>query len=156
MIISNTALKNRTSVFFLTLLIVIVGLSAYLALPRESFPQIKIPTILVMTPYPGVSPEDVESLVTTPIEKKLKELSDVKVIKSSSSEGFSSISVEFNPEVDMDVALQRTRDKVDLAKPDLPNDVEESQIDEINLDNVPVLIINLYASYVLVNLIDVA
>jgi multidrug efflux pump len=156
MIISNTALKNRTSVFFLTLLIVIVGLSAYLALPRESFPQIKIPTILVMTPYPGVSPEDVESLVTTPIEKKLKELSDVKVIKSSSSEGFSSISVEFNPEVDMDVALQRTRDKVDLAKPDLPNDVEESQIDEINLDNVPVLIINLYASYDLVKLKDVA
>lgn len=147
MFISDTSLKNRTSVLFMTFLLVIIGFIAYVNLPRESFPQIKIPVIVVMTPYPGVSPEDVESLVTTPIEKKLKELADVKVIKSSSMEGFSSISVEFNPEVDMDVALQKTRDKVDLAKTDLPSDAEDSQINEINLDNVPVMIINLYAPY---------
>lgn len=147
MFISDTSLKNRTSVLFMTFLLVIIGFIAYVNLPRESFPQIKIPVIVVMTPYPGVSPEDVESLVTTPIEKKLKELADVKVIKSSSMEGFSSISVEFNPEVDMDVALQKTRDKVDLAKADLPTDAEDSQINEINLDNVPVMIINLYAPY---------
>ena len=156
MIISNTALKNRTSVLFLTFMLIIVGLTAYVNLPRESFPQIKIPFVVVVTPYPGVSPEDVESLITTPIEKKLKELADVKVITSSSMEGVSSISIEFDPEVDLDVALQKTRDKVDLAKPDLPSDAEDSQVNEINLDNIPVMIINLYATYDLVKLKKVA
>jgi CzcA family heavy metal efflux pump len=156
MIISDTALKNRTSVLFLTFLLSVIGLIAYINLPRESFPEVKIPFIMVTTPYPGVSPEDVESLITTPIEKKLKEISDIKEIRSSSLEGMSFISIEFEPDIDLDVALQKVRDKIDLAKPDIPKDAKESQIKELNFDNVPVMIINLYAPYDLVKLKKVA
>jgi multidrug efflux pump len=156
MFISNTALRNRTSVLVLTVLITIVGIVSFALLPRESFPQIKVPNVMVITPYPGVSPEDVESLVTTPIEKKLKEIADVKKISSSSSEGLSFINVEFEPEVELDAAIQKVRDKVDLAKPDIPSDAEDSQIEEINFDNIPVMIVNLYADYGLLKLKDVA
>jgi len=95
MIICDTAVKKRTSVVVLTLLIIIFGLISYNSLPRESAPDITIPYIFIMTNYPGVAPEDIEQSITIPIEKKLKGLEAVKKIESSSTEGMSSIIIEF-------------------------------------------------------------
>ena len=156
MTVSNIAIKNKTSVFVLTLVIVIMGLVSYFSLPREAAPSIAIPMIFVATPYFGVSPSDMENLVTQPIEKRVKELSNVKEISSTSSEGISTVVIEFEPDVDLDNALQKVREKVDRARPDLPTDAEESSIQEINLENTPIMVVNISGTHSLVTLKDIA
>ena len=156
MSLSNLAIENKTSVFVLTGLIVVMGWMAYSSLPREAAPSITIPIIFVATPYFGVSPADMENLVTQPIEKRVKELSGIKEITSTSSEGISTVVIEFEPDVNIDNALQKVRDKVDLARTDLPEDAEESSIQEINLENVPIMVINIAGPHSLVTLKDIA
>ena len=143
MILSDTAIKNRTSVFMMMLLIVIAGVFSYVTLPREAAPDVKIPVILVTTIYEGVSPADVESSVTNKIESELTGLKGVKEITSSSAEGVSIITIEFLPEVEVSDALQYVRDKVDLAKRELPIDAEEPSLTEINVAEFPILMVNI-------------
>ena len=142
MLISNAAIDRRSTVFALMLIILIVGTYSYLVLPRESSPDITVPYVLVVTAYEGVTPDDIESLITYPIERKLKGLKDVEEITSVSAEGSSMITIEFAPEVNIDNALQWVRDKVDQAKGDLPNDLEnDPSVLEINLSEFPILMI---------------
>ncbi len=153
--ITNFAIKRSTAVFVLVIGLIIVGTTSYINLPREASPDITIPFIIVNTPYLGVSPSDVESLVTQPIEKELQSIQNVKEIRSASSEGFSMITIEFDPHVDIPDALQKVRNKVDQAKPELPEDIEEPVISEINFSNLPVMIINISGNYGLERLKDV-
>ena len=141
MILSDLAIKNRTTVAVLVVLIVVVGVSSYVSLPRESDPDVPIPVILVTTIYEGVSPEDVETQVTMKIEKELSGLKGLKEITSSSAEGTSLVRIEFEPDVVIEDALQYVRDKIDLAKPELPDDAEEPTITEINIAELPIMIL---------------
>ncbi len=142
MLISNAAIDRRSTVFALMLIILIVGIYSYVVLPRESTPDITIPYVLVVTPYEGVTPHDIENLITYPIERKLQGLKDVEKIRSVSAEGSSMITIEFVPEVDIDNALQWVRDKVDQAKGDLPGDLEnDPSVLEINLSEFPILMV---------------
>ena len=142
MLISNAAIRQRSTVFALMLIIIVVGIYSYATLPRESTPDITIPYVLVVTPYEGVSSSDIESLITNPIERKLRGLKNVEEVRSVSAEGSSMIAVEFIPEVDIDDAIQWVRDKVDQAKGDLPDDLEnDPQILEVNLAEFPVLMV---------------
>jgi multidrug efflux pump len=143
MLITDVAIRNRTTVGVLCLIIILVGSSAYMSLPREAIPDIPIPHILVTTNYEGVSPEDMETSVTMKIEKELKGIRGIEEITSSSAEGLSMIDVEFTPDVPSDVALQRVRDKVDLAKGELPLDAEEPVITEINRAELPIMYISI-------------
>lgn len=140
MIINKAALNRQSTVMVLLVFIIIAGISSYASLPRESDPDITIPYIFVQTNFEGVAPEDMETLITMPIERKLKGLSGTKEISSISDDGVSIIKVEFNPDVDIDDALQKVRDKVDQAKPDLPTDLpDEPVINEVNLSEQPIL-----------------
>ncbi len=132
---------NRALVYVLVACSVLFGLITYFALPREAQPDVKIPVVLVSTPYPGVSPADVESLVTTPLEAELTGMKGLKKLSSTSAEGASVITLEFEPEIVIEDALQRTRDRVSRGRADLPEDVEESDIREISFSDFPVLII---------------
>jgi len=144
MLISNAAIDRRSTVFALMLIIFLVGIYSYIVLPRESNPDITVPYVLVVTPYEGVTPDDIESLITYPIERKLKGLKDVEEIRSVSAEGSSMITVEFSPDVNIDNALQWVRDKVDQAKGDLPNDLEnDPAVLEINLSEFPILMVSI-------------
>jgi len=144
MSLSEIAVRKRVGMIFLCVVISIFGLVAYRALPRESAPDITIPFIFVMTDYPGVAPEDIEKQITIPIEKKLKGLEAVKQIKSSSTEGMSSIVIEFTAGTDIDEVLTKTKDKVDLAKPDLPTDLEDDpEVYEINISELPIVVLSL-------------
>lgn len=154
--ITNVAIDNRTSVFILVVIIVFLGLSAYLTLPRESAPDISIPWVIVSTPYFGVSPEDVETLITQKLEKEINGIGEVKEIVSSSFEGFSLIRVEFESGFDIDEAVQKVRDKVNKAEPELPPDVEKPDIIEINFSEFPILTINVAGNYSLLKLKEVA
>jgi multidrug efflux pump subunit AcrB len=157
MIICDTAVKKRTSVVVLTLLIIIFGLISYNSLPRESAPDITIPYIFIMTNYPGVAPEDIEQSITIPIEKKLKGLEAVKKIESSSTEGMSSIIIEFVAGTDISDVLSKTKDKVDLAKPDLPQDLEDDpEVFELNISELPIVVFSLSGTCGLVRLKKIA
>ncbi|MDP8243408.1 MAG: efflux RND transporter permease subunit [Candidatus Hinthialibacter antarcticus] len=140
MSLTSFSVKNRITTMVVLLIIVVVGIYAYRILPRESFPDITIPNVIVTTPYEGVAPSDIENLITDEIEKKLMSISDVDEIRSYSSEGNSTIIVEFTSDIDIDDALQKVRDKVDEAKGDLPNDLENDPfVDEINLSEFPIM-----------------
>jgi len=144
MIISDTAVKNRVSVIILAIIILIVGVYCYLALPREAAPDVTIPNVFVSTNYRGVAAADIETSVTIPIEKKLKGLEGVKKIHSISSEGMSQINIEFTTDTDIDDVLQKVKDKVDDAKKDLPSDLDnDPDVFEVNISEFPIVVFSL-------------
>ncbi|MBW1994822.1 MAG: efflux RND transporter permease subunit, partial [Deltaproteobacteria bacterium] len=157
MSVSEIAVRKRTSVVVMAVVILIFGVIAYRSLPRESAPDITIPYVFIKTDYPGVAPEDIEQQITIPIEKKLKGLESVKKIKSSSTEGLSSIVIEFVAGTDIDDVLTKTKDKVDQAKPDLPTDLEDDpEVFEVNISELPILVLSLSGTVGLVRLKEIA
>src|SRR5215218_6194789 len=112
------SIKNRTTIYLLMIFVSIVGVFRFLTLPKEQFPDIVIPNIYVQTIYAGNTPRDIENLVTQPIEKQIKSITGIKVNKvtSTSQQDFSAVIVEFDTDVDIDVALQKVKDAVDKAK----------------------------------------
>lgn len=140
MIVNQTAIKRQAAVLALLVLIVIVGVYCYVTLPRESFPDITIPYVFVNTTYEGVSPVDMEELVTIPLERKLKGLDDTEEMTSVSAEGLSTVAVKFLPSVDIDDALRKVKDKVDEAKQDLPDDLpNDPYVKEVNFNDIPII-----------------
>ncbi|WP_425637630.1 efflux RND transporter permease subunit [Algoriphagus yeomjeoni] len=146
--LSSLSVDNSTSVVILTLIISFLGLNAYRNMPKESFPEIVIPTVYVGTPYPGNSPVDMENLITRPIEKELKSINDVKDITSTSVQDFSSIVVEFNPGVEISKAIQDVKDAVDKSKSELPTDLDQDpNVLEINTSDFPIMNVNISGNY---------
>ena len=140
MILNQAALKRQVTVLALLVIIVIAGIYCYATLPRESFPDITIPYVFVTTTYEGVAPEDMEQLITIPIERKIKGIDNVEEIRSTSAEGISTVAIKFLPKVDLDDAVQKVRDKVDQAKNDLPADLpDDPAIAEVNFSDMPVI-----------------
>jgi multidrug efflux pump len=146
--ISSLSVDNRTSVVILTLIITFLGIFAYKTMPKESFPEIVIPTVYVGTAYPGNSPVDMENLITRPIEKELKSINNLKDVSSTSIQDFSSIVVEFNPNVEISKALQDVKDAVDKAKSELPTDLDrDPDVLEINTSDFPIMNVNISGNY---------
>ena len=144
MSITNWSIRHSVTVLVLIAVLIIVGLVSYISLPRESFPDVAIPYVMVSTVYVGVSPADMEKLVTKPIEDELEQLKDVRKVQSSSSDGFSMIAIEFEPDVDIENALQKVRERVDAAKPELPSDLtDDPQVTEISFEDFPIMIVNI-------------
>src|SRR5690554_4813706 len=108
--LASFSIDNWISVLILILLIFGIGLRSYLSIPKEAAPDVTIPNILVITTYPGVSPVDMESLVTQKLEDELSNISDIKEMTSTSAEGYSSINLEFDVDVNIDEALQKVRE----------------------------------------------
>ena len=146
--LSSFSVDNSTSVVILTLIISVLGLGAYRTMPKESFPEIVIPTVYVGTPYPGNSPVDMENLITRPIEKELKSLNNVKDIKSTSVQDFSSIVIEFNPGIEISKAIQDVKDAVDKSKSELPSDLDQDpNVLEVNTSDFPIMNVNISGPY---------
>ena len=140
---SSWSIDNKTAIYIVTILLAILGIKSYNSLPKEQFPDIVIPTVYVSTIYPGTSPADIENLVTRPIEKQLKGVNGVKKINSNSVQDYSSVSIEFNTNVDVQVAKQRVKDAVDKAKADLPNDLPaDPSVIEVNFSDFPIMFVN--------------
>jgi multidrug efflux pump subunit AcrB len=146
--LSSFSVDNSTSIIILTLIITVLGLGAYRTMPKESFPEIVIPTVYIGTPYPGNSPVDMENLITRPIEKELKSLNNVKDIKSTSVQDFSSIVVEFTPGVELAKAIQDVKDAVDKSKSELPTDLDQDpDVVEVNTSDFPIMNVNISGPY---------
>ncbi|MBM4148328.1 MAG: efflux RND transporter permease subunit [Lentisphaerae bacterium] len=132
MILTNYAVKTRTAVAFLAGVLAIAGAIAYVTLPREGMPDITIPYIFISAFYEGTSPEEMEKLITIPIEKRVNEADGVKEMRSVSREGVCSISIEFRAGQDIERAKQKVKDKLDLARAELPSDLDEPYVDAFN------------------------
>lgn len=146
--LTSFSVDNSTSVVILALIIAALGILAYRTMPKESFPEIVIPTVYIGTAYPGNSPVDMENLITRPIEKELQGINDIKDIRSTSVQDYSSIVVEFNPNVDIAKALQDVKDAVDKAKSELPTDLDQDpDVLEINTSDFPIMNVNISGDY---------
>src|SRR3989339_399065 len=128
---------------FTTLILIVAvvfGIFSMIQIPKESSPEVNIPFVIVSTPYPGASAQDVEELVTTPIENKLLNLPGVKNVQSGSSEGFSSITVEFDVKENPDEQKNKVQDKVDEVKPELPSEAQDPIVSKIEASEEPIYI----------------
>jgi multidrug efflux pump subunit AcrB len=146
--LSSWSVDNRTAIYILTIIITLIGLMTYISLPKEQFPEIKLPQIIVQTVYPGTSPDNMENLVTKPIEKEVKNLTGVKKVTSNSFQDYSVVIVEFNTDVKVDKAKQDVKDAVDKARTDLPTNLpNEPEVKDIDLTELPILYVNISGNF---------
>lgn len=143
---SSWSIDNKTSIYILVLIIAIFGVISYNSIPKEQFPEIIIPQIIVSSVYPGTSPVDIENLITRPLEKNIKSINGVKKINSNSVQDYSMIVVEFSTGIEVDEAKQKVKDAVDKTKNDLPSDLSkygDPVVMDIDLSQIPIMNINL-------------
>ncbi|MCW5698397.1 MAG: efflux RND transporter permease subunit [Rhodospirillales bacterium] len=137
----DTALVRSRTVLSLLVLVLIAGTIAFMEIPKESEPDINIPIIYVAMSHEGISPEDAERLLIRPMEEELRTIEGVKEMRSKGSEGSAYVLLEFEAGFDVDAALQDVRDKVDLAKPELPEETDEPTVHEVNFSLFPVVVV---------------
>ncbi len=155
--LTTLSLRNRNTVFLLTFVILLFGGISYKNLPKELFPDIVIPTILVQTAYPGNAPIDIENLITRPLEKEIDGINGIKRLSSTSAQDASMVFVEFNTDVDIDEALTDVKDAVDKAMSELPNDLLfDPVVTDIDLSEFPIININLSGDFSLEELREYA
>lgn len=146
--LTSWAIDNKTASFLLTFFIALFGFLSYNSLPKEQFPEVAFPTILVNTLYPGASPEQMEKLVTKELEDEINTITEVRKIQSKSIQDFSTVIVEFETSADVDEAKQLVKDAVDRAKSELPNDLdEEPEIKKVEINDLPIMYVNLVGDF---------
>ncbi|MEO3433016.1 efflux RND transporter permease subunit [Inquilinus sp. CAU 1745] len=154
--IIDAALNRSRMVLTALVLLLLGGLYAYIAIPKESNPDVNIPIIYVSMTLDGVSPEDAERLLVRPMEQELRSIEGVKEMTATAYEGGGNVILEFDAGFDIDLALLDVREAVDLAKPDLPEEADEPTVNEVNLSLFPVLVVTLSGDVPERTLVDLA
>src|SRR4026209_35232 len=147
---TSWSVDNRTAIYIIAIIITIYSLWRFNTMPKELFPDIVVPTISVTTLYVGNSPQDIENLVTRPIEKQLKGISGAKVnkITSTSQADYSLIIIEFDTDVKTELAKQKVKDAIDKARTDLPTDLtSEPNAQEFAFSEMPIMFVNISGDY---------
>ncbi|MDB5592270.1 efflux RND transporter permease subunit, partial [Enterovirga sp.] len=137
------AISHARLTLSVLLFLLVAGLSAYLSIPKESEPDIKVPIVYVNVTQRGISPEDAERLILRPLETQLKSVSNIKEMRSQAFEGGGFVLVEFVAGFDSNRALADVRAKTDMAKKDLPRDADEPVVQEVNLSLFPIIVVAL-------------
>ena len=137
----DLAIQYKRTVIMLISLVVISGIFAYVAIPKEEGPDVNFPVLYVSTSLEGISAVDADKLLATPIVRELEGIDGLEKIRSTGAEGYAAITLEFDADVDMDEILPDVRANVDKAKGDLPQDARDPSITEINVALFPVLVI---------------
>ena len=150
---SSWAINNKTVVYVIVAIFLFSGISAYFGLPRESFPEVKETKIYISAPYPGNTAEDIEKLIVDPLEDKIKNISNVVEVLSTSQEDYGMIVVEFDENITVEDAKQRVKDEVDSEKasedwPTFNGAKVEPDVFDLNFsEEMPILNINLTGDY---------
>ncbi len=139
----QAAFDRSRTVLAALFLVLVAGTIAYLEIPKESEPDVTIPIIYVSMVHEGISPEDAERLLIRPMEIELRAVEGVKEVRSKGYESGAYVLLEFEAGFDVKAALQDVRDKVDQAKPELPDDTEEPVVKEVNFSLFPVVVVTL-------------
>lgn len=148
--ISELFVKRFDLTIMIIGLLVILGITSYVFLPKESLPEIVFPSLTIQTVYPGANPTDVETLVTKPIESRVSSLEDVTEVSSSSNYGFSFISVTFDESVDID--RKKAEMESALNEVSLPAAALKSTVSTFNTSQIPLISLSLTGDYSLVDL----
>ena len=139
--LSTIAVDNATSIFLLTFMILLFGVQSYTKMPKEQYPDAALPTITITSPHFGNSAEDIENLITRPIEKEVNAISGIKNLTSNSMQDFSVIIAEFQSDIESEFALRKVKDAVDRA--DLPTDLDQDpEIADFDLTKIPIMVVN--------------
>lgn len=139
----NAALAHTRTTLLLLVSLLLAGITAWQMIPKEANPDVTIPMIYVSLTLEGVSPEDGERLLIRPMEQELRGIEGLRKFTAQSSEGHGSITLEFDPGFDPDTALTDVRDRVDIARSELPSEADEPRVMEVNVSEFPVLTIGL-------------
>lgn len=151
--LSSWAIENKTTIYVVIALVFILGVSAYFGMPRESFPEAKETKIYISTPYPGNTAEDIERLITDPLEEQLRNISNVVEILSTSQEDYAIITVEFDENITVEAAKQKVKDEVDAEKagedwPIFNGAKVEPNVFDLNIsEEMPIMNINIQGDY---------
>jgi multidrug efflux pump subunit AcrB len=137
--ISELAIKNSQFTFVMFLMVVVLGITTILNMPRSEDPELKFDQFPVVVVYPGTSPKDMEELVVDPIEKKVYGLEDVKRIKSSIGDGFAMINVEYNYRSDLDEKYQELVREVNAMRKELPQEIVSIDVPKYTPSSVNVI-----------------
>ena len=152
-LLSSWAIEHKTVIYVLMTLFFILGISSYFTMPREAFPEINDTKVFVSTIYPGNTAEDIERIVTDPLEESLKGVANMVEIRSTSSEDFSVIDIEFDENITIDDAKQKVKELVEVVTsgPDWPvfnNAKVEPNVFELDFSELqPILNISLMGDY---------
>jgi multidrug efflux pump len=133
---------GRIFTLLVIILPIVAGTYAYQSLPKEGEPEISAPHAIIVTTYPGASPSEIESLVTNPLEEALSDLKHVKEMRSSSAESVSFIIIDFDVEAELELSLQRVREKVTDAQKELPDEADDSTVKEISFTDIPIMLVS--------------
>ncbi|HZH69840.1 MAG TPA: efflux RND transporter permease subunit, partial [Flavobacteriaceae bacterium] len=150
---SSWAIDNQTVIYVLIFVLLIAGISSYSNLPRESFPEIVETKIYISTPYPGNTAEDIERLITDPIEEEVENVSNVVEVLSTSQQDYGIITVEFDENITVEQAKQKVKDEVDAIKagedwPTFNGAKVEPNVFDLNFsEEMPILNINISGDY---------
>ena len=135
----DAAFDRSRTVIIIFLALMVTGAMAYLTIPKEAEPDVTIPTMYVSVFQDGISPEDSERLLVRPLEKELQSIEGLDEMKANATQNYATITLEFEAGFDSNQALQDVREKVDIAKSELPADAEEPRVQEVNVALFPVL-----------------
>jgi len=139
MFLSNLSIKRPVFAAVMMLALVTLGVTSYMGLPVDLWPNVEIPVITIVTPYPGASPEAVEREVSKRIEEAVNPIAGVKHVSSTSREGVSQIVVEFALEVSADRAVQDARTKIAAIRGDLPASIQDPIIEKFDIGGAPIV-----------------
>jgi len=151
--LSSWAIGNKTTIYMAMLLVLFLGGSAYISMPRENFPEIRETKIYISSVYPGNTAEDIEKLITDPLEDKLKTVSNVVEITSTSQEDYAMVVVEFDEDISVDKAKQKVKDEIDAQTsnedwPTFNGAKVKPNIFELSMsEEMPILNINISGDY---------
>ncbi len=126
------------------LLLLLAGMVSWVSIPKEAEPDITIPQMYVNIAHEGISPEDAERMLIRPMETELRTLEGLKEMTATASEGSAVLMLEFDAGFDPDQALSDVRERVDLARAELPSDSEEPFVQEVNIALFPILVVILH------------
>ena len=145
--LSETAIQHPTGVIFASLAILVASFIAYAILPLELVPRIDIPYAFVSATYVGAAPSEIETEVIKPLEEKLAQLTDTEAITSYAMQNVGFVSVEFRAGSDLKESIDELREKVTEALPDLPPEVENVVVQDIDYADTPISILNIYGDF---------
>lgn len=142
--IIDAAMTRTRTVLTFVVMTVLAGLYAYVNIPKEAYPDIQFPFVMVSLPFPGISPEDAERLLVKPMEMHLRTIEGIKEMQSYGAQNHGMVFLEFDIKMEMDVVLQKVRDKVDIARAEIPSDAEEPMVIEANASDRPIIITTIF------------
>lgn len=137
--------KNPVTTLMIFLGVILVGVFFLIQMPIDLFPEMDIPAITVITPYEGAGPEEIEEKITQILEKQLATIEDLKHIISTSREGLSMISLQFNWQTELDTRANDVRDAIDMSQEFLPDEADRSRIFKIDMSQFPIMVYGVFA-----------